>query len=122
MMTYKNKNTNQTYTVRKKSFIEYSSKIITQDEAEEFFESKYNEIKDSDVRVCNVHANINDIKNINGENIELISAHCYAIKSIDDKTITLINPSDTSEDIVIGKDVLKKYASDITFMYGNIDE
>lgn len=121
MMTYKNKNTNQTYTVRKKSFIEYSSKIITQDEAEEFFESKYNEIKDSDARVCNVHANINDIKNINGENIELLSEHCYAIKSIDGKTITLTNPYDTSEDIVLDKNEFKKYATDVTFMYGDID-
>ena len=50
---------------------------------------------------------------INGEKVTIVGQHAYAVKSLDDKTITIVNPYDTSVDIVLDIDNFKAISKEI---------
>lgn len=46
------------------------------------------------------------IEDINGDKIELDAPHAYAIKDIEDNTVTIVDPHDSSIDIELAKDTV----------------
>jgi len=58
-----------------------------------------------------------EITDVNGNKITLTNAECHAlsIKSVKGDVVTLVNPWDTTAEINVTKDEVKKFASDIYF-------
>lgn len=53
------------------------------------------------------------VKDINGNDVVLNGPHAYAIKNVDENTVTITNPWDTSKDIVVSKEVFFENISGI---------
>jgi len=52
------------------------------------------------------------VKDINGDMVKLTNAgenHSWSVKSVDENTVTMVNPWDSSSEFTISKDVLEQY-------------
>ncbi len=71
---------------------------------------------DSTAMSCSIKGGDNDnsfitVKDASGRNVKLYNAHAYAVKSVDDDTVTLVNPWDSTQDIVLSRDAFSKIAN-----------
>ena len=56
---------------------------------------------------------VKKVKDINGEEVKLPCSHSYAIKNVSENTVTVVNPWDSSEEIVLPKETFVKTFSTI---------
>ena len=118
-ITYKNKNTNETYCINYREFINYIAGILTDNEKLGVAQDSYKATIGHDVAVLGTNENM-ICKDINNEKICLVGQHLYSVKSISDEEITLLNPWDTSVEIVLPKEELLKYPTGFRFQFGDI--
>ncbi len=121
-MTYKNQTTGNTYTIDIEEAAEALSGLETKEKNEFIFENEYKLAQESDVKVFNSNMPFT-VVDTKGNKQEIVQWHCYSIKSMDDDTITLVNPHDTSKDIVVSKKELEKQSeTGFYFTHGNLDK
>ncbi len=51
------------------------------------------------------------VKDASGKDVQLYNAHAYAVKSVDDKTVTIVNPWDSTQEIVLSRDTFSQIAN-----------
>ena len=78
--------------------------LMTQVKMSEYLE-KLKENKGKSLALCaSSHVKFKKIvKDIYNDTVPLYSSHCYAIKSFDGKKVTVLNPHDTSKNIILTK-------------------
>ena len=119
-ITFKNKNTDEVYTVDYTEFLDTCSSFTTQSEKAEIAEAQYDKALEFEVVKLSIYDNINFDKVIQGKTF-LSRNHAIAVKSINEDTITLIDPWNTSEEIIVEKEELLKFADSYSFSGGNIN-
>ncbi|MBE7707505.1 MAG: hypothetical protein E7Z88_02235 [Cyanobacteria bacterium SIG27] len=70
---------------------------------------------------CGFKANIDEsgkkssyvVKDAHGNDVELITSHAFSVKNVDDKYVTIVNPWDSSKDIVLDRETFMEYCSDV---------
>ncbi|MBR5303794.1 MAG: hypothetical protein IKU37_03100 [Candidatus Gastranaerophilales bacterium] len=122
-ITYKNKNTNDIYTVKYYDFLRICSEILTDENRAEIAENEYYAAMNSDTAVLGTNTVI-DCLDINGSLAQLAPNHAYAVKTINENEIILLNPWNTSKEIVISKDELLKHKEicNYAFRIGGMDK
>ncbi|MBR6163920.1 hypothetical protein IKQ26_08550 [bacterium] len=51
------------------------------------------------------------VTDANGNKVQLYYSHAYAVKSVDGNNVTIVNPWDSSEEIVLDRDTFAQYAN-----------
>ncbi len=104
-----------------KNILDENSKCLKGDELENFYnnelESFYTRFEQNPDSSCGcLHIKLEDediiVKDIYGNNTKLTKAgdnHSVSVKSVDENTVTLINPWDSSTEVTIEKDTLKNH-------------
>ena len=64
------------------------------------------------------------IKDINGDKIKLVGRHAYSISEINDETVTLLNPWNTGESIILSRETFEnlKYSDVVAVDLSKKDE
>ena len=123
VITIRNKTTKEEATFDAQSLAEdFGSAHVTQETKEACFEAGYKEALDSTFLTLSTGWYVGEapecyMNDINGEPIKIIFSHSYAVKSIDENKIVIINPHDTTKEIIFSKEELKKHLDVFDFMY-----
>ena len=127
-VTIKNKNTGETYSIEKDKLISTMVGMRSTEEQEKLFEIQYQKALESDIATLSTSCLCN-LTDINGGEVQLMPGHAYGIKYIDENQVILVNPWNTSEEIIVSKEELKKQfysqykcaSSCFKLHYGNIE-
>ena len=123
VITIKNKITKEEATFDAQVLAEvFGSLYMTQETKEACFEAEYEEALDSTFLTLSTGWYVGEapeyyMNDINGEPIKIIFSHCYGVKHIDENKIVIINPHDTTKEIIFSKEELKKHLDVFDFMY-----
>ena len=121
----KNKRTEETFNYDARNLAETLSTKLSEKNQNTVFEGEYNLAIRSDIVTVNTEYSNKkqtfDIKTVDGEEKAIFTGHCYGVKDINDEYIILVNPHDTSEEIKISKEELKKHREKISFSTGNLE-
>ncbi len=105
-----------------KNILDKDSKLLKEEELENFYnndlESFYTRFEQNPDNSCgclHILGNKNNdvvVKDIYGNDTKLTKAgnnHSFSVKSVDENTVTLVNPWDSSEEVTIEKSVIKEH-------------
>ena len=127
-ITIKNKTTNQIETFDAQKLAEnLGSLVLSQETKDLCFEESYKEALEADFVTFGTNFYLGEapeykMTDIYGKDRKIIFSHSYAVKSINENEIIIINPHNSKEELIFSKEELKKHSDIFSFIMYDFPE